>query len=136
MLSWIKRLLQKMQSVEKKSVRPVAWSALAGFLEELEHIGEAHEEIYDTQVRELLWEIVDGYLLKQTHDLNIPTELGMFSPDANETLKAVLERELPILKKVFDAFDLDTEAKRNTSFFNPQLQTESGRYVDDFFGHP
>ncbi len=60
----------------------------------------------------------------------------MFTVDGNRRLKAALEFHLPRLREVFAIFELNTERKRRESFCNPELRTESGRSVDDFFGHP
>jgi len=110
---------------------------MAALLEDLELLGEEHEELYDTEVRENLWLIADDYLLKQRRRrLHLPEDLGMFSEEANKALKAVLEDDLPKLREIFKIFELNTEAKRRASFLNPKLHTEKGRYVDEFFGHP
>ena len=132
---WITKLFGRKRGIEQEP-RPVAWSAMAGFLEDLEKVGEEHGEIYGTRVRERLWEIADGYLLKQSQRLSITGALGMFSAEAEDELKAALEKNLPLLKEVFDSFGLDTEAKRRVSFLNPRLHTETGRRVDEFFRQP
>jgi len=116
--------------------RPVGWSSMAALLEDLEAIGEQHAEVYDTDVRERMWAIVDRVLLKRTGDRVIPDDLGMLTDEGNRRLKAALEENLERLDAIFAIFKLDTEHDRRRSFLNPKLTSESGRHVDDFFGHP
>ncbi len=115
---------------------PVAWSSMASLLEDLEKIGDDHPEIYGTDVRERLWAIADRVLIKQELEIVIPLELGMFSNEANQRLRAALEENLRHLEEVFRVFELNTEAKRLNSFCNPRVRTERGKHVDAFFGHP
>ena len=109
---------------------------MAALLEDLEAIGEQHAEVYDTDVRERMWAIVDRVLLKRTGDRVIPDDLGMLTDEGNRRLKAALEENLERLDAIFAIFKLDTEHDRRRSFLNPKLTSESGRHVDDFFGHP
>ena len=116
--------------------KPGAWSSMAVFLEDLEEVADAHAEIFDTDVRERLWTIIDHVLIIQTSAVEIPEELGMFSPEGNARLRHVLDKNLRRLVQVFEALGLDTERKRRGSFLNPKLHTERGHSVEDFFGSP
>ena len=116
--------------------KPGAWSSMAAFLEDLEEVSDAHAELFDTEVRERLWTIIDSVLIIQTSPVEIPEELGMFSAEGNAQLRDVLDKNLRRLIQVFDALDLDTERKRRVSFLNPELRTERGHSVEDFFGSP
>jgi hypothetical protein len=115
---------------------PVAWSSMAAFLEDLERLGDIHAEVFDTDVRERMWPIIEIGLIKQSGNVEVPDELGMFTPEANQQLKQILTFHLQRLRETFQIFGLDTEQKRLVSFFNPKLKTESGLHIDDFFGHP
>lgn len=135
--------LQKVRSFFKPgtpghtlSAGPVAWSSLAGFLEDLEMVARDHPELFDTDVRERMWSVVDHVLIKQSTGIVIPEAFGMFSPEGNQRVRDVFTLHLNNLRKVFAAFNLDTEEKRLHSFFNPKLHTESGMTIDEFFGHP
>ena len=140
-VKWLDRVVALFHSrapvrTEQSDNRPVAWSSMAGLLEDLEQFGSTHEELYDTDVRERLWEAVDAALIRQSDGYAIPTDLGMFSPEANTELASIMSRNIERLRQVFAVFRLDTEQKRLASFLNPNLRTESGRTVDEFFGHP
>ncbi|HKV12052.1 MAG TPA: hypothetical protein VJ725_28160 [Thermoanaerobaculia bacterium] len=114
----------------------MAWTSMAALLEDLERIGDVHPEIYDTDVRERMGEVVNRVLIRQSGDVQVPEDLGMFSAEGNRALRECLEQNLRNLKAVFEVFSLDTEAKRQRSFFNPRLRTERGAHVEEFFGHP
>lgn len=109
---------------------------MAALLEDLEAIADEHEEIFDTDVRERMWAVVDTVLIKQTSEADVPDDIGMFTAEANDKLKAALVANLPRLRDAFAVFGLDTERKRLQSFCNPSLHTERGHRVMDFFGHP
>ena len=116
--------------------RPVAWSSMAGFLEDIEKIGDQHPELFDTDVREQMWAVVERVLIKKSTAVEVPDDLGMFTSIGNKRLKDALEFNLQRLCEVFDVFELNTETARLNSFFNPKLRTERGNPVDHFFGHP
>jgi len=109
---------------------------MAWLLEDLEKIGDEHPEIYDTDVRGRMWMIVERVLIRQETDIVVPSDLGMFSDEANQRLRAVLDDNLRRLKDTFRTFQLNTEAERLKSFLNPRLKTERGQHIDAFFGHP
>jgi hypothetical protein len=115
---------------------PVGWSSMAALLEDLEALGEDHVELYDTDVRERMWAVVDRVLLKQGGNRTVPDDLGMLTAEGNRKLKTVLEENLERVAATFAVFKLNTEHDRRRSFLNPNLKSESGRRVEDFFGHP
>jgi len=140
-VNWLRNLMQRIggRSVLPRTPapgRPVGWSSMAALLEDLEKLGNEHQELYDTDVRESLWSVIEEGLIQQTNDFKVPQDLGMFSPEANTALAKIMMENIKRLREVFAIFDLHTEEKRRASFFNPELHTESGRSVEDFFGSP
>jgi len=109
---------------------------MAALLEDLETLADDSAELFDTDVRERMGAVIERQLLTQSEPVAVPADLGMFSPEANRRLQALLTRNLGLLRQVFALFELDTEAKRRLTFFNPKLRTERGTRVEDFFGHP
>jgi hypothetical protein len=53
-------------------------------------IGEAHEELYDTEVSELITDAVYFGFLKPTPGYQMPDDLGLSTPAANAQLRTVL----------------------------------------------
>lgn len=137
-MNWFTRFIRSLGSdtASNPHKRPVGWSSMAALLEDLESLGQEHEELYDTDVREQLWACVEAGLIKQLPGFRAPAEFGMFTPEANAKLARIMEENLERLRTVFDAFKLNTEAKRLASFQNPNLHTESGKTVNEFFGAP
>src|SRR3954468_11431534 len=69
-------------------------SALSYLLESLEEIGEGHPELYDTDVRERLWDLVDHRIMQGDSNYPVPSDFGMFSEAANRKLHEALSRDL------------------------------------------
>jgi hypothetical protein len=112
-------------------------SSLAGLLDALEQVAEAHAEVFDTDVRERIWEVVECRYVRLDHSYEIPADLGMFSEQGNRTLRAALEHHLRNLVTVAEVFKLDTDAKRLRSFQNASVKSQhQGFRYDDFFGAP
>jgi hypothetical protein len=115
---------------------PPGSSALSGLLCALDEVAEQHAEIFDTDVRERMWEVIQRRYLRLEPGFAIPAQLGMFSEAGNRRLRETLEHHLlGNLLAVADAFGLDTEAKRLRMIRNPAVKSEPRAYTfEDFFG--
>lgn len=108
---------------------------LPWLLDALEEIAERHGEIFDTHVRERMWEVVQHRYLRLEPAYAIPADLGMFSEDGNRQLREALEHHLHKLVTTADVFTLDTEAKRLRTISNPEVTSGHHGYTfEDFFG--
>ena len=137
-MTWIEKLknLLSLNNEKTSKQKPVAWSTMATFLEDLEKVGDNYPELYDTDVRERLFVLIDDTVLKRRKAVNVPEYLGMSSEEANAELRKVLEENITRINEVFDIFELNSEEKRKISFWNLDLHTENGSRVDEFFGSP
>ena len=115
---------------------PVGWSSLAALLEDLETVGHEHEEIFDTDVRERLWTFLEARFIQHDKKTSIPAEFGMFTPEGNESIRAVFARNTEHLDTIIDVFSLDTYEKRKLTLTNPKLTSAAGNRLDDLFGAP
>ena len=116
---------------------PPGSSSLSGLLDGLEEVGEAHPELFDTDVRERLWTVVERRYVQLDRAYEIPRDLGMFSEDGNALLHAALEQHVGNLVAIASAFRLDTEAKRLRTLQNPAVKSaRQGLTYDAFFGAP
>ena len=115
---------------------PVGWATVVALLEDLEQLGDTHGELYDTDVREHLWAVIEQGVIKGHSSFTVPTELGMFSAEANAELAEILRVNVNRLNETFATFELTSEQQRLASFFNSKLHTERGSTVEDFFGSP
>jgi hypothetical protein len=112
-------------------------SSLAGLLEALEDIAEAHPETLDTDVRERIWDVVRHRIILADSGFIIPTDLGLSSEAANRKLSAALQHHLNNLATAFEVCGLKTERERLHSFQNPHVKTPVHGYsYEDFFGSP
>ena len=137
-MTWIEKLknLLSLNNEKTSKQKPVAWSTMATFLEDLEKVGDNYPELYDTDVRERLFVLIDDTVLKRRKAVNVPEYLGMSSEEANAELRKVLEENITRINEIFDIFELNSEEKRKISFWNLDLHTENGSRVDEFFGSP
>ena len=112
-------------------------ASLSGLLDGLESVGEAHPELFDTDVRERLWTVIERRYVQLDSAYEIPSDLGMFSDEGNARLRTVLHQHVGNLVAIAEAFQLDTEAKRLQSFQNPDVKSaHQGLTYDAFFGAP
>jgi len=116
--------------------QPVGWSTTSWFLTELESIGDEHDEIYDTEVKENLWSYLESRFIKYERDTPLPSSFGMFSPEGDEKIRQVFLNNTERLETIISVFELDTVEKRKVSFTNTKLRTERGSKLEDFFGSP
>jgi hypothetical protein len=139
-LSWIVGPAEPPIRITRKEPRPTpppGSSALSGLLDALEEVAEQHEEIFDTDVRERMWEVIQHRYLRLEPGFAIPADLGLFSNAGNRRLREALEHHLRNLVAVADVFALDTEDKRLRTISNPAVTSEPRGYrFDDFFGAP
>lgn len=110
--------------------RPV----LVRFLDELEAIGEVHEEVYDTDVRERLAERIESVFVSREAAPAASDELGMFSDEANSRVAAALDRFLVDMSAA--AASIDDPGARRDSVWDAEATSTSGLTVDEFLGWP
>ena len=91
---------------------PPGTSSLSGLLDALDEIGLAHPELFDTDVREQIWAVVEARYVRLNREVVAPQDLGMFSPEANEKLRRALDLHLTNLVMIADVFRLDTKEQR------------------------
>ena len=110
---------------------------LRAFLDELEKVGEKHSELFDTDVREQLWAVIERKYVKLDHAYEIPQSFGMFSEVGNSELRAVLVLHLANMINVAQAQNLDSESKRLDWLQNINVKsTLHGYSYDQFIGAP
>ncbi|GGJ55010.1 hypothetical protein [Deinococcus roseus] len=105
--------------------------ALQDFLNDLNDVAEDHGEIFDTAVRENLFEAVYLGFLVPRAGYKLPDRFGMYSEAANAAIKTALQKYLDAAVPL--AADL-TPQERLDAFQNPEVQTEDGLTPDEFFG--
>jgi hypothetical protein len=103
-------------------------------MEELEVIGEAHDELYDTDIKENLFEAVCAGFVKPQAGFRLFDDFGLASEEANHQVQAALARYLQAANERALELGLTTPRQRLHAFQNGEVCTDEGQYPDDFFG--
>ena len=65
---------------------------LRDLLDSLDAVGEEHEEIYDTECREMMGEPIFNLFIKPTEGYQMPDDFGLYSSKANQQVRLALAR--------------------------------------------
>lgn len=110
---------------------PELAQALLQLLMTLEQIGEAHPELYDTDVREQMWQIIHDGFLHPTTAFKFPESFGLFSPEGNEEVRQALSTYLRVAAPA--ALNMESGA-RWAAFQDSGVKTPAGNAFEEFFG--
>jgi hypothetical protein len=103
---------------------------LLQLLTELMSIGNDHEELFDSDVRDAMSDVIFRSYLKPDPSYVIPAKFGMFSSDADgriyQTLSIFLDRACPTAPSSFQ--------ERLAVFQDSTVTVQDGLGFDDFFG--
>jgi hypothetical protein len=107
---------------------------LLQLFERLELVGDQHEELYDSEVREALDRAVgDGFLMPDATFV-LPTEFGMYSAEANRLVCDALASFLVSARAIVASGNLQTFHQRLSAFQNENLYTARRSDYNSFFG--
>lgn len=107
---------------------------LRQLLEKLESVGDHHEEVFDTDVREKLADAVAYGFLKPIEGFEIPTDYAMYSASGNAAVQDVIAWFIPLANERARALGLDSFHKRLNAFQDDNVETERQSTYDEFFG--
>jgi hypothetical protein len=111
---------------------------LKALLEDLDQIMEEHEEIGDTEVSIQMTNAVHDGFISPKRGFVLQDEFGMYSPGADQAVRAVLQRFLKKASKLARAEGLDTPKARLAAFQNMDIWSENeegGSCYNDYFGY-
>jgi hypothetical protein len=107
---------------------------LRRLLNRLERVGEAHPEIFDTDVREAMGGAVfDGFVRPRTGFL-LPDDFAMFSPEGNLAVREALAEFIESANLDAAGTGLSGFNARLAAFQDGKVVSRGGNYYDDFFG--
>src|SRR5882724_886739 len=108
---------------------------LIELLDMLEAIGSTHGEIYDTDVREQLFEAVyNGFIVPEAN-YKLPARFGLYKPEANAQVRAALSKYIAAANEAAEAKGLVTPRDRLAAFLiKGAYTTKEGQSGDEFFG--
>lgn len=114
---------------------PTMRGHLTAFLDQLERIGLEHDELYDTDVRERMAEVIERTLVEGAGPIDVPRSLGMFSEEGNARVQAALATYLGSALPLATELALD-EAGRRDAVWDEGGGSSAGTSVDEFLGWP
>ena len=120
----------------EKCTTPELRRCLKELLDDLDKIGRKHDGLFDTDVREKLYEAVFRAFVMQEGGYEIPDELCMFSPAGNKAVHRALERFVMAARTEVERAGkrLNTPAKRLCAFEDLTIESREGEGFDTFFG--
>ena len=107
---------------------------LLQLLHRLEAVGDEHDELYDSDVREAMDNAVFCGFLKPQFDYILPDKFAMYTPEGDRKVRRVVEWFLPTARAAADRCGLDTFHKRLKAFQNLDVCTARQNTYNDFFG--
>jgi hypothetical protein len=107
---------------------------LKTLLNELEDVGRAHEELYDSEVRERMGEVIFLGFLKPEEGYQPPTDFGLYSDEANERVRKALLAYIEVARAAATVLGLTSFHARLAGFQTNDVRSDEGQYFDDFFG--
>jgi hypothetical protein len=107
---------------------------LKTLMETLEALGHEYSEIYDTDIREHLFDAVRRAFIKPEAGYVVPDAYGLFDENGNCRVKAALEQYVSAAKLYAEQEGLNYPIDRLAAFQNLNVFTDEEQYPDDFFG--
>lgn len=108
---------------------------LKKLLDDLALVAEENEEIFDTDVREQMFDAVYYGFIKPKSDFKLPAKFGMFTDAGNRQVKAALSDFIIRAAEKADELGL-TAGERLAAFQNDEVTGGDEEFTsDDFFGY-
>jgi hypothetical protein len=109
--------------------------SLRRLLEELEAIGQNHEELFDSEVRKRMGAAVFDGFVKPMPGFSLPDSFGMYSEEADRLVKQALREYIESANRRAEELGLTAFSSRLNAFQNGDVSTDKEKnYHDDFFG--
>jgi hypothetical protein len=107
--------------------------ALHILLEQLLEISEEHGELFDTVVREQMFDAVFNGFIKPKENNGLPDNFGMFGPEGNQAVKKALQQYIDAAKPLAEQFNLSAQ-QRLEAFEDADVIVGDTLTPDEFFG--
>jgi len=108
---------------------------LKNLLDRLEVIGEDHEELFDSDVRQNMSNaIVEGFV-RHRQAYTVPDDFGMFSEEANEDVKSAIAQYITDASERAVEMGLHRFHDRLNGVQDGSVRSFGGNDYDEFLGH-
>jgi hypothetical protein len=103
----------------------------------IEEIGNIHEELFDSDVRQAMGDAVFYGFIRPLAGYQLPDDFGMFSASANQQVRTAISEYVDSANRRADELGLSTFHQRLAAFQNRSVRTPSERWndFDEFFGY-
>jgi len=108
---------------------------LLRLLTDFERIGDVHEELFDSEVREQAGNALMAAFVRRASDYEMPATLGMFSDGANDLLRCAIIQFFDCAIPICDAERIIRFHDRLKLLQDDNVRTERGNDYDEFIGH-
>ena len=110
---------------------------LLNLLRELERIGQSHEELYDSEVREQMGNAVAAAYVRRTPGYLLPDKFGMYSEDADADVRRSLAEYIERANALAGEVGLTSFHGRLAAFQDRSVRTSSAIHIEyeDLLGH-
>lgn len=109
---------------------------LQTLLNRLESIGEDHEELYDTEVRQQMGNAIRDGFVRPRAGFMVPEQFGMLSDEANNKVRNAIIDYISQAKEKAAELGITRFHDRLAAFQNPDVQASlPGSTYEEFFGH-
>ena len=107
---------------------------LKELLNNLESLAEENEEIFDTDCREQIHDVIFSGFVKPADDFKLPDEFGLFSEDGNSDLKKILGEFLKKANTLAEEQGITKFRDRLDAVQDVEVETDEGNTPDEFMG--
>jgi hypothetical protein len=107
--------------------------ALQTLLEQLLEISEQHGELFDTVVREQMFEAAMNSFMKPKPGFALPAKFGMYEDEGNKAVKRALQQYLDTVKPLAETQHLSPQ-QRLEAFEDATVMVGDNLTPDEFFG--
>lgn len=109
---------------------------LRELLNQLEALGEYHEELYDSECRERISQAMFDGFIKPLQGFRLPEDFGLYSADANLKVRDVIGKYVEDANQSAANAKLVSFHERLAAFQNREVRSDGQRlFFDDLFGY-
>lgn len=128
---------QRFANAKAKGASKKLDTALERCLNALERLGKKHRELFDTDVKEQMFDVLERGFVQASAEYELPATVGMFSPEANAKARDILGRFLKAVAPMAGKPGFDTPEARLLALEESDAQSRNdGLSFSDLFGSP
>ena len=108
---------------------------LLTLLNRLETIGERHEELYDTEVRQAIGNATMDGFVRGKADFSLPADFGMFTESSNSAVRDAVAEYIAAASQKAAELGISEFRDRMAHLQNRGVHSPGGYDYEEFLGH-